>query len=76
MKYNIPSLSPREEQILWLIAQEQTSHEIGIMLHISMETARTHRKNLMQKLQARNAAGLIRRGFEVGVLQVDVAINM
>ncbi len=63
-------LSNREQQILGLIADEWTTFEISKMLHVSPETVKSHRKSLLRKLKARNVAGLIKRGYEIGVLAV------
>ena len=68
-------LSIREEQILHLIAFENTDKEIAAKLYISSHTAVSHRKNLLQKLSARNAAGLIRRAFELGLLTRDQKLS-
>ncbi len=68
-------LSIREEQILHLIAYENTDKEIAAKLYISSHTAVSHRKNLLQKLSARNAAGLIRRAFELGLLSQHASVN-
>ncbi|HEX6036033.1 MAG TPA: response regulator transcription factor [Anaerolineales bacterium] len=53
-------LSPREKEILQLIAEEYTSAEIGKMLFISEKTVEKHRTKLMEKLNVRNLAGLVR----------------
>ncbi len=53
-------LSKREQEILALIAEGLTSKEIAEKLYISPRTVETHRTNLMQKLQIKNTAGLIR----------------
>ena len=57
-------LSPREDQILKLIISEHTTSEIARILYLSKETVKTHRKHLLEKLKARNVAGLVRRAFE------------
>ena len=62
------TLSLREIEVLDLISQEQTSDEIARTLFISPHTAVSHRKNLFEKLGAKNSAGLIRRAFELGIL--------
>ncbi len=64
----LPELTRREQQILKLIAQELTTQEIANKLHISLNTADTHRKNLLGKLGAKNTAGLIRIAMEKGLL--------
>jgi len=56
----LSNLSPREKEILQLIAEEHTSAEIGKMLFISEKTVEKHRARLMEKLNTRNLAGLVR----------------
>ena len=56
----LSNLSPREKEILQLIAEEHTSSEIAEMLFISEKTVEKHRARLMEKLNARNLAGLVR----------------
>lgn len=53
-------LSRREREIIVLIAREFSNDEIGAALHISTETVKTHRKNLMAKLNVRSVAGLVK----------------
>lgn len=53
-------LTERERQIIRMIAQERTNDEIGAALNLSTDTVKTHRKNLMTKLNVRSAAGLVR----------------
>ncbi len=66
---HLPSnISPREQEVLHLISHEKTTQEIADELYISSHTATSHRKNLMRKFQVKNAAGLVRRGFELGYL--------
>ncbi len=69
MNASIVLVSERQREILYLIAQEYTTKEIALTLHLSTHTIDSHRKNLMSKWQVRNSAGLVRRGFEVGVLK-------
>lgn len=65
------TISMRETQVLHLIALEYTNYQIGEKLHISHHTAMSHRKNLLQKLHVRNAAGLVRKAFELGLLSIS-----
>jgi DNA-binding NarL/FixJ family response regulator len=53
-------LSPREKEILQLIAEGHTSLEIANILSISEKTVEKHRASLMEKLKVRNLAGLVR----------------
>ncbi len=64
-------LSQRERQILELIAYENTNDDIAETLYISNQTVKTHRRNLLEKLSARNTAGMIRRAFELGLLSLS-----
>jgi DNA-binding NarL/FixJ family response regulator len=61
-------LSPREKQILMLVAAGRTSKEIASFLHLSPATVVTHRRNCMAKVGAHNAADLIRYGHEHALL--------
>ena len=61
-------LSPREEEVMRLIAQGSTSKEIAGRLFISVATVETHRTNLMSKLGVRNVAGLVLYAFQRGLV--------
>lgn len=52
-------LSPREKEVLQLIAEGKTNKEVASLLEISPHTVDTHRANLMQKLAINNVADLI-----------------
>jgi len=60
----LDELTKREIEILKLIATEMTNTEIGEKLFISSRTVDTHRRNLLQKLQVKNTAGLVRFALE------------
>jgi DNA-binding NarL/FixJ family response regulator len=64
-------LSPREREVLTLIAQGQTSKEIASELGVSFGTVDTHRTNLMRKLKIRNVAGLVVYAFRAGLIEVS-----
>ncbi|MDW9383000.1 response regulator transcription factor [Chryseobacterium sp. JV558] len=55
----IPRLTKREKQILQMVAQGKTSNIIAEELFLSPLTVDTHRKNLLQKFQAKNSTELI-----------------
>lgn len=57
----VPALTPRQKEILYLIAEGYTSREIAGQLGISPETVEVHRFNLMRRLGVRNVAQLIRQ---------------
>ena len=67
----INKISKREVEVLELTAHEFTVKEIAAELYISSHTALSHRKNLMAKLEVKNMAGLVRRGFELGFLKLS-----
>lgn len=60
------SITKREKEVLSFIVQGLTSSEIAKRLYISPRTVETHRSNLMQKLDIRNTAGLVRYALEEG----------
>jgi len=53
-------LSPREREVLQLVAEGKTTKEIAATLGISFKTAETHRANIMGKLDIHETAGLVR----------------
>ncbi len=61
-------LTEREIELLRLIANELTMKEIAEKIFLSEHTVKTHRKNLMNKLDVKNTAGLIRKGFVLGLI--------
>ena len=61
-------LTDREVEVLRLIAQEHSNGEIAEKLFISVRTVDTHRRNLLDKLQAKNTAGLVKYAIEQGVI--------
>ena len=65
------NISKREREVLKLIAYELTSKEIAEQLYISTNTVNTHKRNLRDKLDVKNLAGMVRRGFELGILQPE-----
>ncbi|MEK6752307.1 MAG: response regulator transcription factor [Chloroflexota bacterium] len=67
----LDNLSPREKEILQLIAEEHTSVEIANMLSISEKTVEKHRANLMEKLRVRNLAGVVRLAIKYGLIDKD-----
>jgi len=63
----IPKLTRREKEVLKLIVDELTTQEIAEKLFISIKTVETHRSHLIQKLDVRNTAGLVRIAIEKGL---------
>ncbi len=63
-------LTSREEEILKLICQEFTSSEIANKLYISIRTVEGHRKNLLEKADVRNTAGLVLYAMKNGIIEL------
>jgi DNA-binding NarL/FixJ family response regulator len=61
-------LTKREKEILRLISEEFTNQEIADKLFLSIRTVENHRTNLLQKLGAKNAAGLIKTALLDGLI--------
>lgn len=60
-------LSDREREVLQLIAEGRSTKEIGETLHISVKTVETHRKNIMEKTDARSVAELTKYAIRSGL---------
>lgn len=54
----LDSLTPRESQVLRLVAEGKTSKEIAVLLNLGLQTVRGYRKTLMRKLEVSNVAGV------------------
>jgi two-component system response regulator DesR len=63
-----PGLSPREQQVLELVATGATNREIAERLHLSPHTVKEHTSALYRKLQARNRADAVLRAQRLGIL--------
>jgi DNA-binding NarL/FixJ family response regulator len=60
----VRQITKREREILKLIVEGYTSPEIAKILYISTRTVETHRSNLMNKLELKNTAALVRFALE------------
>ncbi len=74
--YTSQKISPREKQVLHLIAHERNTKEIAHELFVSYEPSHSPRKNLLRKINVKkpacrqaSTAGLIRVAFEKGIFQ-------
>lgn len=65
---DLNNISDREIEVLQLISQGLTNHEIADQLHLSPHTTESHRRHLLTKLDARNTAELVRKGMEKGLI--------
>jgi DNA-binding NarL/FixJ family response regulator len=63
-------LSPRESEVLQLLAEGKSSKEIAAALHISVRTADTHRRNIVRKLNLHSVAELTKYAIREGLTQL------
>jgi len=66
-----PTLSPREREVLQLVAEGLTTKDIASKLHISVKTVETHRKQIMDKLEIRSVAELTKYAVREGLTSLD-----
>ena len=64
-------LSPREEEVLRLVAQGKTSREVGQLLEISPRTVENHRRNIMEKLGVNDVVSLTRAAIKAGLVMPE-----
>ncbi len=62
-------LTPREQEVLKLIAEAHTNREIGEILHLSAKTVESHRGNLLRKLGMRDRVELVRYAIRRGLIE-------
>jgi DNA-binding NarL/FixJ family response regulator len=72
----LSQLSPRELQVLRLVAEGKTSKEIATMLDIGLQTVRSYRKTMMKKLSVNNVAGLTQLALSAGLTRFGQPANM
>ncbi len=68
----LEGLSPRELQVLRLVAEGKTSKEIAVMLDLGLQTVRSYRKTMMKKLNVNNVAGLTQLALSAGLTRFVV----
>ncbi len=64
-------LTPRQREVLKLLAQGQSSKEIARLLALSVKTVDTHRSQLMKQLDIHEVTGLVRYAIRVGLITSD-----
>jgi RNA polymerase sigma factor (sigma-70 family) len=67
----LATLSPRQREVLRLIAEGRTTKQIAQLLEISVKTVETHRAQLMERLDIHDVAGLVRYAIIVGLIEVE-----
>ncbi|MDJ0831316.1 MAG: response regulator transcription factor [Desulfobacterales bacterium] len=66
------SLTPREQEIMRLLAEGLSSKEIAKKLYISPKTVDNHRSNIMNKLEIHSVMELVRYAARLGLIDVDL----
>ncbi|MGA9986181.1 MAG: response regulator transcription factor [Terriglobales bacterium] len=65
-----PLLTPREREVIQLLAEGKTTKEVAVALNLSVKTAETHRTNLMRKLDLHSVAALTIYAVRNNIVQV------
>ncbi len=65
------ALTPRQREVLQLIAEGHTTREIALKLDLSIKTVETHRSQIMGRLNIRDIAGLVRYAIRSGIVQPE-----
>jgi len=64
-------LTPRQREVLQLVAEGHTTQEIARMLTLSVKTVETHRTQLMERLDIHDIAGLVRYAVREGLVTLE-----
>lgn len=64
-------LTPRQREVLQLIAEGNSTKDIASKLNLSVKTVETHRGELMNRLDIHDVAGLVRYAIRVGIVSSD-----
>ncbi len=64
-------LTPRQREILQLIAESSSTKEIARKLELSVKTVETHRAQLMKRLDIHDVAGLVRYAIQIGLVALE-----
>jgi len=64
-------LTPRQREVLQLVAEGNGTREIAGRLHVSVKTVETHRSQLMERLSIHDVPGLVRFAIRVGLVSAD-----
>jgi DNA-binding NarL/FixJ family response regulator len=68
----LPNLTPREREIVQLLAEGMSTKEVASHLNLSVKTAETHRSNIMRKLNLHSVSGLVLYAVRNNMVQVAI----
>lgn len=66
----LPNLTPREREVVQLLAEGKSSKEVATHLNLSVKTAETHRSNIMRKLGLHSVSELVLYAVRNNIIQV------
>ena len=72
----LPKLTPREGEVIQLLAEGKSSKEVASLLNLSTKTAETHRSNIMRKLGFHSIRDLVVYAVKNNIIQVQVPANV
>jgi DNA-binding NarL/FixJ family response regulator len=68
-----PALTPREREVIQLLAEGKSSKEVASLLNLSTKTAETHRSNIMRKLGFHSIRDLVLYAVKNNIIQVQIS---
>jgi DNA-binding NarL/FixJ family response regulator len=68
----LPKLTPRESEVIQLLAEGKSSKEVACLLNLSTKTAETHRSNIMRKLDIHSIRDLVVYAVKNDIIQVHM----
>jgi len=75
MVAELPKLTPREREVVQLIAEGKSSKEVASLLNLSTKTAETHRSNIMRKLGLHSIRDLVVYAIKNNIIQVQLPVG-
>lgn len=72
----LPELTPREAEVLQLVAEGKANKQVAAELGISIKTVEKHRDHLMRKLAIHDTAGLTRYAISAGIIENSVQVTI
>ncbi len=70
----LPNLTPREREIVQLLAEGKSTKEVATHLNLSVKTAETHRSNIMRKLNLHSVSALVLYAVRNNMVQVAIPL--
>ena len=71
---NVPRLTPREREIVQLLAEGKSTKEVAGILNLSVKTAETHRSNVMRKLGIHSISELVLYALRNNIIQTQAGV--